>query len=83
MSLSYNEYFCFSDGGNHALHKSALQSTTFPTNGMTNDASKAVDGNAASILYDVMFLHLHEIVEGLYFQCSLSLCLCLCLSVCQ
>ena len=26
-------------------------------------------------------LHLHEIVEGLYFHCSLSMCLCLC--VCQ
>ena len=29
------------------------------------------------------WLHLHEIVEGLYFQCSLSVCLCVCLSVCQ
>ena len=28
------------------------------------------------------FLHLHEIVEGLYFHCSLSVCVCLCLSVC-
>ena len=30
------------------------------------------------------FLHLHEIVEGLYFHCSLSVCLCVCvcLSVC-
>ena len=27
-------------------------------------------------------LHLHEIVEGLYFHCSLSVCLCVCLSVC-
>ena len=24
------------------------------------------------------FLHLHEIVEGLYFHCSLSVCLCVC-----
>ena len=30
------------------------------------------------------FLHLHEIVEGLYFHCSLSVCVCVCvcLSVC-
>ena len=28
------------------------------------------------------FLHLHEIVEGLYFHCSLSVCLCVCVSVC-
>ena len=30
----------------------------------------------------VGFLHLHEIVEGLYFHFSLSVCLCVCLSVC-
>ena len=28
------------------------------------------------------FLHLHEIVEGLYFHSSLSVCLCVCVSVC-
>ena len=28
------------------------------------------------------FLHLHEIVEGLYFHCSLSVCLSVCLCVC-
>ena len=27
-------------------------------------------------------LHLHEIVEGLYFHCSLSVCLCVCVCVC-
>ena len=26
-------------------------------------------------------LHLHEIVEGLYFHCSLSLCVCMCVCV--
>ena len=32
----------------------------------------------------VFLLHLHEIVEGLYFHCSLSVCVCVsvCLSVC-
>ena len=29
-----------------------------------------------------VFLHLHEIVEGLYFHCSLSVCLCVCVCVC-
>ena len=28
------------------------------------------------------FLHLHEVVEGLYFHCSLSVCVSVCLSVC-
>ena len=28
------------------------------------------------------FLRLHEIVEGLYFHCSLSVCLCVCVCVC-
>ena len=31
---------------------------------------------------EIIFLHLHEIVEGLYFHSSLSVCLCVCLSVC-
>ena len=26
------------------------------------------------------FLHLHKVVEGLYFHCSLSVCLCVCVS---
>ena len=30
----------------------------------------------------IFFLHLHEIVEGLYFHCSLSVCVCVCVSVC-
>ena len=30
----------------------------------------------------IPFLHLHEIVEGLYFHFSLSVCLCVCVSVC-
>ena len=29
----------------------------------------------------LIFLHLHKIVEGLYFHCSLSVCLCVCVSV--
>ena len=29
------------------------------------------------------FIHLHEIVEGLYFHCSLSVCLCVCVCVCD
>ena len=28
-----------------------------------------------------IFLHLHEIVEGLYFHIMLSVCLCVCVSV--
>ena len=33
---------------------------------------------------DKGLLHLHEVVEGLYFHCSLSVCVCefVCLSVC-
>ena len=30
----------------------------------------------------MQLLHLHEIVEGLYFHCNLSVCLCVCVSVC-
>ena len=30
----------------------------------------------------ISLLHLHEIVEGLYFHFSLSVCLCVCVSVC-
>ena len=30
----------------------------------------------------LVFLHLHETVEGLYFQCSLSVCICVRLFVC-
>ena len=30
----------------------------------------------------LMLLHLHKIVEGLYFHCSLSVCVCVCVSVC-
>ena len=29
-----------------------------------------------------VLLHLHEIVEGLYFHCSLSVCLSVCVCVC-
>ena len=41
--------------------------------------------NLWSKLHDcpqLVLLHLHEIVEGLYFHCSLSVCVCVCLSVC-
>ena len=31
--------------------------------------------------YGVSLLHLHKIVEGLYFHFSLSVCVCVCLSV--
>ena len=31
--------------------------------------------------YMLFFLHLHEIVEGLYFYCSLSVCVSVCVSV--
>ena len=31
--------------------------------------------------YVNVFLHLHEIVEGLYFHCSLSVCMCVCVCV--
>ena len=34
-----------------------------------------------AIKYNCWFLHLHEILEGLYFHCSLSVCLCVCLCV--
>ena len=30
---------------------------------------------------NALFLHLHEIVEGLYFHCSLSVCVCVCVCV--
>ena len=33
-------------------------------------------------ILELYFLHLHEIVEGLYFHCSLSVCVSVCLSVC-
>ena len=39
--------------------------------------SKRIKGNAM-----ITLLHLHEIVERLYFHCSLSVCLFVCLSVC-
>ena len=31
-------------------------------------------------LFLSVLLHLHEIVEGLYFHCSLSVCVCVCVS---
>ena len=34
-----------------------------------------------SICIFVCLLHIHEIVEGLYFHCSLSVCVCVCLCV--
>ena len=34
-----------------------------------------------SVFFHFMFLHLHEIVEGSYFHCSLSVCLSECVSV--
>ena len=34
------------------------------------------------LLVFFIFLHLHEIVEALYFHFSLSVCLCVCLCVC-
>ena len=36
----------------------------------------------SNILIKKIVLHLHEIVEGLYFHFSLSVCVCLCLCVC-
>ena len=33
-----------------------------------------------SFIFQLIFLHLHEIVEGLYFQFSLSVCLSVCVS---
>ena len=36
------------------------------------------DISPIDFFYWVLFLHLHEIVEELYFHCSLSVCVCLC-----
>ena len=35
-----------------------------------------------SAFFECFLLHLHEIVEGLYFHCSLSVCVCVCVFVC-
>ena len=52
---------------------------------MINFTSES-DKSSRRVIYfklRIMFLHLHEIEEGLYFNCSLSVCLSLCLSVCS
>ena len=36
-----------------------------------------------SKIWSVFFLHLHEILEGLYFHCSLSVCVCVRLFSCE
>ena len=38
---------------------------------------------AYMVCIECWFLQLHEIVEGLYFHCSLSVCLSVCLCVCR
>ena len=48
--------------------------------------TKGIRGQLSSNCFNItlwkFFLHLHEIVEGLYFHCSLSVCVSVCLSVC-
>ena len=34
------------------------------------------------LVHLIFILHLHEIVEGLYFHCSLSVCVCVCVCLC-
>ena len=39
-----------------------------------------VDHFGTKVQVSPIFLHLHEIVKGLYFHCSLSVCVCVCVS---